>query len=110
MNIRWPAILATFLALLPAGARAAAPEADPLAAQRALFLQAREAIQAGEIERAQALQPRLAAYPLAPWLDLWLARAAMKNNDDARVLAALEAHPDIPEALDLRLDWLRRLA
>ncbi|MDX8401364.1 MAG: transglycosylase SLT domain-containing protein [Mariprofundaceae bacterium] len=102
------ACLGLMLAVQAAGA--AETRDDPLAAQRARFLEARALIESGSLDRAAVMRERLAGYPLAPYLDLWLARARLKAHDDEAVRSALAAHPDIPEAVDLRLAWIRNLA
>ncbi len=92
------------------GARAFPAGAATLEQQRAWFAEAAAAIEAGQSSRAERLLEKLDTYPLAPYLELWLARAAMRAGDDETVAETLTRHAEIPEAADIHQAWIESLA
>ncbi len=91
------------------GAAWAAVPVD-IAQQRQWFLDARAALKSDHDEQFEQLKARLKDYPLFPYLELWQARSALDLQQDARVETVLARHADIPEAVDLRLAWIKNLA
>ncbi len=91
------------------GAAEAAVAAD-VKQQRQWFSEARAALKADNDEHFEQLKSRLKDYPLFPYLELWQARHALALQQDGLVETMLSRHADIPEAVDLRLAWVRELA
>lgn len=98
----------TLLGLAPRPAISA--PGDPLADQRALFLEARAALNQGQRQRFQELSARIPDYPLQPYLRYWELQRYLGPQSDASITAFLEAHPDSSLARRLRTSWLRHLA
>ncbi|MDX8407540.1 MAG: lytic murein transglycosylase, partial [Mariprofundaceae bacterium] len=92
-----------------AGSAWAAVPAD-IEQQRQWFLDARAALKSGHDEQFEQLKVRLKDYPLFPYLELWQARSALDLQQDSLVETVLARHADIPEAVDLRLAWIKNLA
>lgn len=88
---------------------AAATPADPLAGQRALFLEARAALNQGQRQRFRQLAARLPDYPLQPYLQYWELQRYLGSQTDASIRAFLEAHADTALARRLRTSWLQQL-
>ena len=78
--------------------------------QRQWFAEARQALDADKTEQFAHLKSRLVHYPLFPYLELWQAQKALEQHRDDQVAMALEKHAGIPEAVDLRLSWIKSLA
>jgi soluble lytic murein transglycosylase len=91
------------LALLSCAAHAATDEA--------LFLEAREAFQRGDIPRLAERAGRIGRdYPLRPYVEYWQLRARLADAAAADVDAYLSANKGTLSADRLRADWLRLLA
>lgn len=79
------------------------------------FLQAREAAQRNDRAKLEALAPRLAAHPLAPWVEFWQLQLRLRSSEerdgaDTAVAAFFARHPNTYLADRLRLEWLNSLA
>jgi peptidoglycan lytic transglycosylase len=85
-------------------------QAATIEQQRGWFVQARQALQAGQMDRYASLKKKLAGYPLTPYLDIWQAWKQFKDGHDAEVAATLERFADVPESNDLRKSWVESLA
>jgi soluble lytic murein transglycosylase len=83
---------------------------DPLADQRGLFLEAREALNRGQRERLRQLAARIPDYPLQPYLRFWELQRYLSAQTDRDIAAFLEDHPDTSLSRRLRTAWLHRLA
>ncbi|MDQ6950821.1 MAG: transglycosylase SLT domain-containing protein [Mariprofundales bacterium] len=81
-----------------------------LTRQQSQFLAARIAIRHGDFAHARQLRRTLADYPLAPYIDIWLARTKLQHGNDRLVKSTLARYPDIPESWDLHLAWIKYLA
>jgi soluble lytic murein transglycosylase len=98
----------------PADASSARTAARPaVLTQDDLFLAARDAFRAGDRERLASIAPRLADHPLASWVDFWQTQIRLRNDEPARVDAAVAEffarHPDTYLADRLRMEWLLAL-
>jgi len=91
-------------------AEAATPPANSIEKQRQTFLEARQALDAGQMEQFDRLKSTLKNYPLVPYLELWQARKELAQQQDALVEAMLAKHAGIPESVDLRIAWIKNLA
>ena len=98
------------LALLVALPTAAVGTADPLAAERGLFIQAWRALEQGRLSRYRQLAPRLRDYPLYPYLEEKRLRRRLSRASDDEIRGFLERYPDTVLAERLRRSWLYRLA
>lgn len=83
---------------------------DPLAHQRDVYLQAREAQTARDVTRYEALLPALADYPLLPYLEYNSLRPQLTQLDAADVSNFLERYQDSWLANRLEREWLNVLA
>jgi len=96
--------------LLPSIAIAKTSEHISIDLQRTYFTEARQALKNNDIQTFQELRNKLQTYPLTPYLDIWQAHQSLANNNDAQVEQALSRYQDIPEAIDLRIAWMKNLA
>jgi len=78
--------------------------------QRALFLQAEQAIEQGDSTRYQRLLRQLRNYPLVPYLELARLRRKLAHARPGEVRRFLHQHAGTPVADLLRRDWLDLLA
>lgn len=99
-----------FCLLLAAPMAPAAAIASSIEAQRAWFYEAREAFNAGDMEHYSEVRSHLNNYPLTPYLELWEAAKGLEKGHDRMVGKALERYAYIPEAIDLKIAWIRNLA
>lgn len=83
---------------------------DPLAHQREVYLQAREAQTEGDIARYEGLLISLADYPLLPYLEYNSLRPQLPQLDAADVSNFLERYQDSWLADRLEREWLDVLA
>jgi soluble lytic murein transglycosylase len=89
----------------------AAPlQAETLAQQRALFIEAEEALERGDDAGFARLRARLDDYPLAPYLDYAILEKRLPGAMSDDVRAFLERHDGSVVADRLRHRWLTRLA
>lgn len=107
-----PYLLATSLTatLLVALLIASPASAQDLAAQRALFLQAEQALRKGATDSFERLRTRLDDYPLAPYLDYQALLKRLSRARPAEIDAFMERHADTPLADRMRAAWLNKLA
>ncbi|MES0372378.1 MAG: transglycosylase SLT domain-containing protein, partial [Mariprofundaceae bacterium] len=84
--------------------------ASTISKQRALFVDAKAALKANDLERFQRLKSKLSNYPLVPYLDIWYARKQLDQGDDFDIPKVLNQHAEIPEVIDLRLARIKNLA
>jgi len=77
---------------------------------REWFEQARLALNKSDERAFKLLRAQLENYPLTPYLDIWLARKALKKGNDGLVEQTLIQHANIPESRNLRIAWLKYLA
>ena len=96
--------------LLVICAAPAVAAASSVEAQRAWFYEAREALDAGQMEHYRELRAHLNNYPLTPYLELWEAEKQLKKGNDRAVGRALEKYAAIPEASDIKIAWIENLA
>ena len=103
--------LAWLLLLLvsPQPASARIDAGDPLAGQRARFLEARAALKKADMRRFERLAGGLRDYPLYSYLDYARLRGRLGSADPQQVRAFLDTWADQPLAARLRRAWLRRL-
>jgi soluble lytic murein transglycosylase len=83
---------------------------DTATTQRALFLQAEQAIKQGDSTRYQRLLRQLRNYPLVPYLELARLRHGLAHAHPGEVRRFLQQHAGTPVADLLRRDWLDLLA
>ncbi len=107
-------LLAASLVQVPAAfAVTRSPQRAETAAADQTFLAARDAFASGQRDRLAALAPRLASHPLAIWVEYWQLNLRLRNDDPARVDAAVAEffarHADTYLADRLRMDWLLAL-
>lgn len=81
-----------------------------LAAQRAAFLAARQAYDAGELSRYQRLTSELKTYPLYPYLRYVYLRDHVQTVPERDLLQFIERYRDTPPGERLRNIWLFDLA
>ena len=91
-------------------ASAAVTSPDPLAEQRALFLEARAALHRGQRQRFRQLAARIPDYPLQPYLQFWELQRYLSAQTDSSIAAFLETYPDTRLSQRLRSAWLQQLA
>jgi soluble lytic murein transglycosylase len=88
----------------------AATPHDPLAGQRALFLESRDALNRGQRDRFRQLAVRIPDYPLQPYLQYWELQRYLSVQTGDSITAFLEAYPDTSLSQRLRTSWLQHLA
>jgi len=104
-------VMVVSIPLLVATCPAAAVSLErPLERQRALFQEARAALDTGKMERFASLKSKLKGYPLTPYLELWQAARHIDQGYDLKVLKTLATHRAIPEAVDLQIRYVKNLA
>ena len=84
--------------------------ASSISKQRTMFVDAKAALKADDLERFQALKSKLSNYPLVPYLEIWYARKKLDQGDDFDIPKVLNQHAEIPEVIDLRLARIKNLA
>lgn len=89
---------------------AAANAVDQTQQQRALFSQAKIALETNKHQQFDALRKQLNDYPLTPYLDYLFLRQRIGLISEEQVTAFLENHPDTFFADQLRSRWLTKLA
>jgi hypothetical protein len=75
--------------------------------QDQLFLDAREAYQAGQIARLNAIAPGLADHPLAPYIAYWQIRSHIDSASEGELRNFFLQNRGGLLADRLRADWLR---
>lgn len=95
-----------FLVLLQPEAMAS----TSLEKQRQQFMDAKAALESGEMDHFRKLKAKLKQYPLAPYLELWQASHHIDQGYDLQVQEILAKHASIPEAVDLQVEYVRNLA
>jgi len=101
------------LMILLSFACAPVAQAADLQQQRELFMQARQALDAGQLHEFNTLKQQLVTYPLTPYLEIWQVWKQLDSADegtDKAVAGVLQSRADIPEAGDLRKAWAESLA
>ncbi len=98
-------LLALALALI-AGAAAAGPEAEPARD----YLEARDALRAGNSARYQTLRTRLGGHALSPFLDYEFLKDRVAKTPAAELHAFIEEHRAAWVSDALRRKWLHHLA
>lgn len=103
----WPSLAMAWLLL----AMASPAMAVSLEHQRELFQQARQALKSDQPQNFEQLYGQLRGYPLTPYLDIWQAwRQLGSDEGDLAIAKVLAEHGDVPESIDLRMDWIANLA
>ncbi|MGD2083616.1 MAG: transglycosylase SLT domain-containing protein [Chromatiales bacterium] len=102
-------LLAALLGLT-ALAGGVATASDPLASQRARFVEAERALAAGRDADLATLRASLKDYPLYPYLEYEALKRSLRSAAPAEVRRFLETYADTPLAGRLRSAWLSRLA
>jgi len=103
-------LMGIMLLLAAAAASAMAGKHDPLQAQRALFLEARAALNQGQLEAFRRLQKQLQDYPLTPYLEFDALRARLQSANEEEIARFIDRYQDLPLAARLRRSWLHTLA
>ena len=99
-------LLATFAFVLCCAASPAHPASD-----QALFLEARDAFQRGDIAKLDDRAGRIDEdYPLLPYVLYWQLRSRLTETDREQIVAYLARNRDSLTADRLRGDWVRLLA
>lgn len=98
------------VALLAVAVCPTAPQAQGLEVQRQRFIEARNALGLGEIDRFKALADRLKTYLLYPYLRYAELSARLARASAGEVREFLDIYEDTPLAPRLRRAWLRVLA
>lgn len=105
------------VALTVAGTRAAAsdspiptPPTDPLAAQRALYLEARDALSKRQMSRYEQLVEELGDYPLTPYLTYRELTRILPRAEPERISRFVSDHEGSYLARQLQRQWLNTLA
>ena len=83
---------------------------DPYADDRSKFLEARQALHAGQLDQFQRLEADLHDYPLYPYLQYDQLSTTLGKTRDADMQAFLDTYADSPLAERLRRSWLSYLA
>src|SRR5690554_1348627 len=83
---------------------------DPLAAEREIYLEARQAQASGDLARYQELLPALADYPLLPYLEYNSLRPQLARAEVADVGRFLQANEGSWLGARLEREWLGVLA
>jgi len=102
-------LIAVFMLACVPLAQAKAPNSD-LELQRVQFEQAREALNRKDMVTFRQLKSGLEAYPLTPYLNIWHARKELDQGNDKLILDVLDRYADVPEAINLRIAWIKELA
>ena len=107
MPRKYRLFISLYLALACGNAVAAA---DPLAAQREQFIEARKALENRQTERYRELAAGLESYPLYAYLEFDALRQRLGEADEAEVLDFIDRHSDMPLGSRLKSLWLYTLA
>lgn len=100
--------LATLL-LLPTSIEAADSD-NNYRQQRALFLQAEQAVKLGRLTRYRQLKPELDNYPLLPYLEYARLKRRLSHRSADEIHAFIRQYDDTPLATRLLQNWLRTRA
>ena len=101
--------LLTLLVIAAAAPSAHASPADNLYAQRALYMDARDHLNAGRKQSYRKAARRLQNYTLAPYLAYYELRQNVSRATDAQMNEFFERHGELPVAPLLRQRWLKHL-
>ncbi len=99
-------LILTLLLLLPCACTCA----DTLERDRTAFLEARQALAAGDMERFTQLAALLRDYPLYPYLRYDLLRTRLDDTPGADLQSFVDDYADTPPGERLRTAWLHQLA
>lgn len=83
--------------------------ASSLEQQRQWFVQAKQALNAGDSTTYQKLNARLNDYPLQPYLDIWQTRKSLAQHSNEAIGQIIAKHQEIPESEDLQMAWFKHL-
>ena len=108
--MRLPILIAALMMSSICTAEAASAPAPDISQQRQIFIEARQALDTGRMDRFVQLKNSLKNYPLYPYLEIWSAQKGLDRQKDELVESMLEKHAGIPEAVDLRIAWIKSLA
>ncbi|HKI62169.1 MAG TPA: transglycosylase SLT domain-containing protein [Mariprofundaceae bacterium] len=108
--MRLPGMIAVLLMSSIGAAEASSLPSSDITQQRQAFESARQALDAGQTGQFERLKAGLKNYPLYPYLELWQAQKELERQQDRLIEPMLEKHAGIPEAIDLRVAWIRNLA
>lgn len=89
---------------------AAAALQDTYSADRKRFLEARTALNRGQLSRYRKLAARLQDYPLHQHLQYWEIRRRLSRQDNQDIQSFVDRDPDSALAAKLRRRWLYHLA
>ena len=78
--------------------------------QRQRFKLARKALKKNDMVTFHRLKKGLGNYPLTPYLNIWHARKELEQDNDKLVINVLDRHADVPEVINLRVAWIKKLA
>ena len=78
--------------------------------QRAVFLQAEEALKQGSTQDFERLRAKIRNYPLYPYLEYEALRKRLSHASNRDVKVFLATYPSTPLAPRLRANWLNQLA
>ena len=78
--------------------------------QRQQFKLARKALNKNDIASFHRLKSSLQGYPLTPYLNIWHARKELDQGNEKLAIDALDRYADVPEAINLRIAWIKQLA
>ena len=87
-----------------------APKSDPLKAKRELFVDALNALEAGQMSTFQELANRITDYILYPYLQYYELSYRTDTASDEEILRFIDANKDTPLSARLRTQWLHELA
>jgi soluble lytic murein transglycosylase len=115
MKFRSSTTLAALSALVIFAGAAAYGRTTPAKAAQAngpaeAFLQARDAVRAGDSGRLARLAPQLKGYPLEPYLEYWQLSYRIEDRGSEEIRGFLERNEGSLLAEQLRGAWLRALA
>lgn len=101
---------ATTGANLNASAKIALLESNLTDLKRALFRDAVEALENGDLDTFATLKAQSADYILYPYLDYFDLRNRLSSASDEELIAFIDTYKDTPLSYRIRTQWLYRLA
>ena len=103
-------LLKLILIVLALLATASTGADEALKSERQRYLEAQRALRAGNLSQYRLLMATLNDYPLYPYLLFDYLRPRLTKADATEVADFLRNHSDLPQAEELRFDFLRLLA
>ncbi len=108
--LKWIVWSSLYLITLNPAITFATSNTATIAKQRAIFQQAKKALETNRVSRFQSLQTQLNDYPLQPYLEYLYLRHRLSQTKNTTIIQFLNQNQDTFYAQRLRSAWLDRLA